>query len=91
MKQEITQSLYADNLNGWHSIETDIVLKSPPRNGMAVKVSETPDSEGVVVFWKRLRAFANATKRWQETGAWCNFHTGQKIPFEPKYWKERYA
>lgn len=80
----------ADQLNGWNLIDSDILIKLPPRNGLAVKVSETPSGAGVVVYWRRLRAFANATKRWQENGCWCSFHTGQKIDFEPKYWKDRF-
>jgi hypothetical protein len=77
-------------LNGWHPLDTEVVTETPPRNGIPVKVSESTEGDGIVVFWKRLRAFANATKRWQECGAWIDFHTGMKIAFEPKYWKERF-
>lgn len=79
------------NFNGWHPIlESDMVINLPPRNGNPVRLSETPDSEGVIAFWKRERAFANATKRWQEHGVWRDFYTGMKIDFEPKYWKDRF-
>lgn len=81
----------SENLNGWHLIESDAVLNSPPRNGNPVRLSESPHNEGVIAFWKRERAFANATKRWQEHGVWRDFYTGMKIDFEPKYWKERYV
>lgn len=76
--------------NGWNLIEEDISIKSPPRNGLPVRLSEKPEGDGILAFWKRLRAFANSTKRWQETGAWFDFHNGQQISFEPKYWKERF-
>lgn len=78
------------SLNGWKPMETEVVLNTPPRNGIPIKVAETVQDSGIIVFWKRLRAFANATKRWQETGAWIDFHTGMKISFEPKYWKARF-
>lgn len=81
---------HRNTLNGWHPLDTEIVLELPPRNGNPVRLSETPDSEGVIAFWKRERAFANATKRWQEHGVWRDFYTGMKIDFEPKYWKDRF-
>lgn len=78
-------------LNGWHPItELDTVVTLPPRNGNPVCLTQSLDSKGVIAFWKRERAFANATKRWQEHGVWRDFNTGMKIDFEPKYWKERF-
>lgn len=86
------QSVEISQLNGWHPFENIMEGSKPPHNGMPVRLSETPDDNcAVMAFHKRVRAFANATKRWQEHGIWCDFHTGQKITFEPKYWKERYA
>jgi len=86
------QTIEISQLNGWHPImESDTVINLPPRNGNPVRLAEKPDGEGVVAFWKKERAFANATKRWQEHGVWRDFYTGMKIDFEPKYWKERYV
>lgn len=76
--------------HGWKSINTEVVLELPPRNGIPVYLSETPEGDGVLVFWKRVRAFANSTKRWQETGIWVDHNTGAKVSFEPKYWRERF-
>lgn len=90
VEQKIHQLVDTASLNGWQPIESDSNI-TPPRNGMAVRLSETPAGDGVVAFWKRERAFANATKRWQEHGVWRDFHTGAKVDFEPKYWKERYV
>ena len=78
----------AASLNGWHPIETDTVLNSPPRNGMAVRIAESIEDEGRLAYWKRTRAFNG--KRYAETGVWLDFHTSQKISFEPKYWRERF-
>lgn len=89
VEEKIHDLIEEAKLNGWRTMDSDIVINLPPRNGLPVKVSENT-GDGVVAFWKRIRAFANPTKRWKESGAWYDFHTGQKIPFEPKYWKERY-
>jgi len=80
-----------NSVAGWHSIDTEIVLKMPPRNGMPVKLSEIPEGDGVVGYWKKTRKFANATHRWQESGKWIDWFTGMDINFTPKYWKERNA
>lgn len=80
----------AVELNGWHTLNTDIVIFIPPRNGMPVLLCETPDGQGIEAFWKRTRAFANGTKRWNEHGAWYDFNTGTPIRITPKYWKERF-
>ena len=79
-----------ESLNGWHSIDTDMVMEHPPRNGMPVRLSRISDGDGVLAYWKRSRTFANSTKRWQEVGNWYNFNTSVRIDFEPKYWKERF-
>lgn len=76
-------------LHGWNSIDTEIILKQPPRNGMPVRLSETPNGEGILAFWKRTRAFNG--KRYAETGKWTCFQTGMNLSFEPKYWKERFG
>ncbi len=73
---------------GWNLLETEIVLKQPPRNGMPIFLSETGDGEGVLGFWKRTRAFNG--KRYEETGKWVDFQTGANIFFKPQYWKARF-
>lgn len=89
IEEKIHQLVDDVSLNGWHPIDTKIVLQMPPRNGMPVKLSENPDDEGVLAVWKKTRKFANATHRWSESGKWIDFYSGMDIPFQPKYWKER--
>lgn len=92
-KEEVVATYHyiePENLNGWHPIDTEIVMEMPPRNGMPVRLSINNDSEGVLAVWKKTRKFANATHRWQESGKWIDFNTGLDISFAPKYWKERF-
>lgn len=72
-------------INGWHPIHT------APRNGMPVKLVEKPEGDSVLCVWKKTRAFANPTKRWEITGKWVNFISGLDISFIPKYWQERFS
>ena len=90
-EQKIEELVEAANLNGWHNIETEVVLELPPKNGTAVYVSDKPSGQGTLVVWKKTRAFANATRRWEATGVWIDFVSGIPIAFKPKYWKERYV
>jgi hypothetical protein len=90
-EQKIEALVEAANLNGWHNIETEVVLELPPKNGTAVYVSDKPSGQGTLVVWKKTRAFANATRRWEATGVWIDFVSGIPIAFKPKYWKERYV
>lgn len=64
-------------------------IHSAPRNGTLIIVSGTGADEGVGVFWKRTRAFANATHRWEETGFFVNIITNMRVDFEPRYWRNR--
>lgn len=70
--------------NGWYPIEGAL------RSGLPIRISETPNGEGTLARWKRTRAFANATHRWEATGKWEDFITGQEVSFTPKYWKTRF-
>ena len=90
IEEKIHQLVDNASLNGWHPIDTEIVLQMPPRNGMGVKLSETPDGDGVLAMWKKTRKFANTTHRWAESGKWVDFHSGMDISFTPKYWKDRF-
>lgn len=90
IEEKIHQLVDNANLNGWHPIDTEIVIEMPPRNGMGVRLSEFPEGEGVLAVWKKTRKFANTTHRWQESGKWVDFHSGMDITFQPKYWKERF-
>lgn len=78
----------AIDLDGWHSMDTEIVLQQPPRNGMPIRLSEHPQGEGQLGFWKRTRAFNG--KRFAETGKWVCFQSGMNLTFDPKFWKERF-
>jgi hypothetical protein len=71
--------------NGWEPIET------VPHNGFPVRITDSPEKEGVIAFWRKSRAFANATHRWQETGFWTDSIAGTNINFVPKFWKDRYS
>jgi hypothetical protein len=64
-------------------------INSAPRNGTLIVVSETGMDKGEIVFWKRTRAFANATHRWEETGFFVSNITNLPILFKPKYWRNR--
>lgn len=70
--------------NGFHSIDT------ASRNGTPIRLFDRPEGEGTIAHWKKTRAFANATKRWEETGKWIDFMTGATVDFVPKFWKERF-
>lgn len=61
------------------------------RNGLPLYVFENATSEGKLAFWKRTRAYANATHRWEETGKWIDFVTGGDISFVPRLWKPRFG
>lgn len=71
--------------NGWQPIST------VSRNGFPVKITDDPSKEGVIAFWRKTRAFANATHRWEETGYWTDSTKGTNINFEARWWKDRYA
>lgn len=90
IEEKIHQLVDNTSLNGWHPIDTKIVLEMPPRNGMGVKLAENSNDKGILALWKKTRKFANATHRWQESGKWIDFHSGMDINFIPKYWKERF-
>lgn len=90
IEEKIHELVENSLLNGWNIIEPDVVLNSPPRNGIPIRLSEEYNGEGVLAFWKKERAFANSTKRWEEHGVWRDFYTGMVISFKPKYWKERF-
>lgn len=90
VEEKIHELMDAASLNGWESIDTKIVIKMPPRNGMPIRLSENPDEHGVLAMWKKTRKFANTTHRWMESGKWVDFQSGMDISFIPKYWKERF-
>ncbi len=62
-------------------------IQSAPRNGLQMFVSATGADIGERVFWKRTRAFANATHRWEETGFFVDVITNMRVAFEPRYWR----
>lgn len=69
---------------GWEDIG------KAPRNGVGCFVSEKPTGEGVLVFWKKTRAFANATHRWEDYGKFVDFLTGVDLNFKPLFYKPRF-
>lgn len=72
------------SLNGWREIDTATL------SGMPYFISEKPDGEGVLAYYRRTRAFANAAKRWKEVGKFVDFTTGADIKFEPVYCRNRF-
>lgn len=64
-------------------------IKSAPRNGALIIISETGGDKGEIAFWKKTRAFANATHRWEETGFFVSNITNMRVSFTPNYWRSR--
>ena len=64
-------------------------INSAPRNGTLIFVSETGADRGEIVFWKRTRAFANATHKWEETGFFVNSLTNLPLAYRPQFWRTR--
>lgn len=70
--------------NKWYPID------SASRNGTPIYLSEDGSDNGILGYWKKIRAFANATKKWEETGKFYDFMTGFPLNFTPKYWRSRF-
>lgn len=64
-------------------------INSAPRNGSLIMVSATGEDAGEAVLWRKTKAFANATHRWEETGFFISNRSGQQVSFIPKYWRAR--
>jgi hypothetical protein len=62
-------------------------INSAPRNGTLIIVSENGTDKGEIAFWKKTRAFANATHRWEETGFFVSNITNLPLSFKPKFWR----
>lgn len=71
--------------HSWQPISTVL------HNGLPVKLTDDPNKTGTIAFWRKTRAFANATHRWEETGFWTDGITGKTISFIPLWWKDRHA
>lgn len=66
-------------------------ISTVPHNGFPVKLTDDVSKPGVICFWRKTRAFANATHRWETTGFWVDSETSQNIKFTPLWWKDRYC
>lgn len=75
----------ADTAHTWEPIQTVL------RNGFPVRITGDVRTSGVIAFWRKSRAFANATHRWEETGFWTDTNTGRNVDFKPLWWKDRNA
>lgn len=64
-------------------------ISSAPRNGTIIFISETGKDKGEAAFWKKTRAFANATHRWEETGFFVHNITNLPVSFKPAFWRMR--
>lgn len=86
---EIKQKVIVTNIHEEQYVYESIA--TAPRNGSLIVVSETGDSKdkGSIVLWRKTRAFANATHRWENTGFFVNNITNLAISFTPKYWRPR--
>jgi hypothetical protein len=87
--QSLTEKT-GESFDGWHEIG-ELSYTNPPRNGMPVYVCDAAKEKRTLVYWKKTRAFANATRTWELTGKWIDNMSGLAIDFTPKYWKERYV
>lgn len=88
-ENESSENIYQKNsdekyLHDWHLIDT------ASRNGLPIHLTDDQSKSGVLGFWKKTRTFANATKKWEETGKFYDFITGFQLNFTPKYWRERF-
>lgn len=91
---ELTESLAPNFYNVSESpkaAHTWEPISSVPRNGTLVKLTRDPSEPGVLCYWRKSRAFANATHRWEETGFWTEVQTGKNIAFTPLWWKHRHT
>lgn len=77
----IKEELQDTNRYGYESIKT------APRNGSLIVVSETGIDKGEIAFWKKTRAFVNATHRWEETGFFASNMSNLRLSFTPKFWR----
>jgi hypothetical protein len=67
-----------------------IPIDGSARTGTQVFVSDKPEGEGVLSFWKKTRAFANNMKRWQDYGKFVDALTGYDLPFKPEFFRHRF-
>lgn len=74
-----------NTLHNWLPIDT------APRNGFPIKLSDDVSNPGITGFWRKSRAFANPTHRWETTGFWTDSATGRNVEFTPIWWKDRNA
>jgi hypothetical protein len=63
-------------------------MESAPMGGLSCFISNKPEGEGTLAFYKRTKAFKG--KRWEEIGKWVDHVTGADIAFKPVYWRERF-
>ena len=83
-KEEVVsrESKLREDIADWQPIAT------APRNGKQILVSDGTKDNELLAYWRRTRAFANATHRWEETGFFHNPITNAKVAFDSLYWKE---
>lgn len=72
------------DMSRWREID------SSARSGLPYFVSNTGIGDGILAFYRRTRAFANASKRWQHTGKFVDFITGADLVFQPLYFRNRF-
>lgn len=72
------------DMSRWREID------SSARSGLPYFVSDTAIGDGILAFYRRTRAFANAAKRWKNTGKFVDFTTGVDLIFQPLYFRNRF-
>lgn len=70
-------------INGWS------FLTDTQQNGEQFIVSEEPQGEGVLAFFRKTRKMEHF--KWIESGKWSDTVSQQTLAFEPKYYKAKNA
>lgn len=60
----------------------------PGHNGLPIYLKN--EDKEVLSYWKRTRRFSTSVKRWEDTGVWTDYISGQPIDFIPTEWKPRF-
>lgn len=68
-------------VNGW------LVITDAQLNGDQFIVSDKPEGEGELAFFRKTRRLQNS--KWIGSGKWSDTVSHQTLTFEPKYYREK--
>lgn len=79
--------------HGWKRISDR--NSHPGHNGQSIWLrADEPKSESTegatLGFLKKTRSINYPVQKWMESWVWVDHYSGQKIPFDPKWWRERF-